>query len=87
MKNIPQRSCVACRTQKNKNELLRIVTNKKNETLIDEKGKEQGRGEYICYDIKCLEKVIKYKKLQISDEMKEQIKNIISNKNGGDVIG
>ena len=30
MKNIPQRTCIVCRTQKNKNELLRIVKNKEN---------------------------------------------------------
>ena len=30
MKKIPQRSCVVCRAQKNKNELLRIVKNKEN---------------------------------------------------------
>ena len=28
MTNLPQRSCVICRAQKNKNELLRIVKNK-----------------------------------------------------------
>ena len=30
VKNIPQRTCSVCRTQKNKNELLRIVRNKEN---------------------------------------------------------
>lgn len=93
MKNIPQRSCAVCRTQKNKSELLRIVKNKENEIKVDENGKEQGRGAYICYSVECLEKAQKSKKLdksldiKIQDEIYDQIKKIIINKNGGDVIG
>lgn len=93
MKNIPQRTCSVCRTQKNKNELLRIVKNKDNIIKVDETGKQPGRGAYICYDIECLKKAQKSKKLEqaleikIEDEIYEQIKNIIERKIGGDVIG
>ena len=93
MKNLPQRSCVICRTQKNKNELLRIVRNKENIIKIDEKGKESGRGAYICYNMNCLKKEKKTKKLEKSLESKIdeniylEIEEIIKNKNGGEVIG
>lgn len=93
MRNIPQRTCTVCRTQKNKNELLRIVKNKENIIKVDENGKEQGRGAYICYDMECLLKAEKSKKLEKALEVKietgiyEQIKDIIEKKNGGDVIG
>ena len=93
MKKIPQRSCVVCRTQKNKNELLRIVKNKENEIKIDTIGKEPGRGAYICYSEQCLEKAIKGKKLEkaletkIEEETYNEIGEIIKNKIGGDVIG
>lgn len=93
MKNIPQRTCSVCRTQKNKNELLRIVKNKDNIIKVDETGKQQGRGAYICYDMECLKKAQKSKKLEqaletkIEDEIYEQIQNIIERKTGGDVIG
>lgn len=93
MKNLPQRSCVICRTQKNKNELLRIVRNKENIIKIDEKGKESGRGAYICYNMNCLKKAKKTKKLEKSLETKIdeniylEIEEIIKNKNGGEVIG
>lgn len=93
MKNIPQRTCSVCRTQKNKNELLRIVKNKDNIIKVDETGKQPGRGAYICYDMECLKKAQKSKKLEqaleikIEDEIYEQIKNIIERKIGGDVIG
>lgn len=93
MKKIPQRSCVVCRTQKNKNDLLRIVKNKENQIKIDNIGKEPGRGAYICYSMECLEKARKTKKLEkeletkIDENIYEQIKDIIAKKLGGDVIG
>ena len=93
MKNIPQRTCSVCRTQKNKNELLRIVKNKDNVIKIDESGKQSGRGAYICYDMECFEKAQKRKGLEkalemkIEDEIYEQMKNVIEKKMGGDVIG
>ena len=93
MKNIPQRTCTVCRKQKNKNELLRIVKNKENIIKVDENGREPGRGAYICYDMECLKKAQKSKKLEqaleikIEDEIYGQIQNIIERKIGGDVIG
>ena len=93
MKNIPQRTCTVCRKQKNKNELLRIVKNKENIINVDENGKEPGRGAYICYNMECLKKAQKSKKIEkalgakIDDEIYEQIKEAIENKVGGDVIG
>ena len=93
MKNIPQRTCIVCRTQKNKNELLRIVKNKENIIKVDESGKEHGRGAYICYNMDCFERAKKSKKLErtleikINDDTYKQIKNAIESKMGGDVIG
>ena len=93
MKNIPQRTCIVCRTQKNKNELLRIVKNKENIIKVDESGKEPGRGAYICYNMDCFERAKKSKKLErtleikINDDTYEQIKHAIESKMGGDVIG
>ena len=93
MKNIPQRTCTVCRTQKNKSELLRIVKNKENIIKVDEKGKEPGRGAYICLNMECFEKAKKTKKLEkaldikINDEIYDEIENIIESKVGGDVIG
>ena len=93
MKKIPQRSCVVCKTQKNKNELLRIVKNKENEIKIDTTGKEPGRGAYICYSEECLEKAIKSGRLEkaletkINDNTYEEIKKIIMKKIGGEIIG
>ena len=84
MKKIPQRSCVVCRTKKDKNELIRIVRNQANEINIDESGKKPGKGAYICESIECLEKGIKSKALKralevdIPEEIYENLREKIS---------
>ena len=64
MKKLPQRTCIGCNEKKDKKELIRIVVNKENEVKVDKTGKQDGRGTYICNDIKCLEKAVKAKKIQ-----------------------
>ena len=86
MKKIPQRTCMGYNEKKDKNQLIRIVKNKENEINIDRTGKMEGRGAYICDDIKCLEKVIKSKRLErvldinISDEIYESLRGVILGK-------
>ena len=83
MKKKPQRSCVVCRTKKDKNELIRIVKNQTNEINIDESGKKPGKGAYICDSIECLEKGIKTKalsralELEIPNEIYEKLRERI----------
>ena len=75
MKKIPQRSCVVCRTKKDKNELIRIVKNKNNEINIDKTGKMEGRGAYICDSMNCFEKNKKTKALEraLEAELPEEL--------------
>jgi len=80
MKNI--RTCIACRTRKQKEELLRIVA-KDNMAVIDETGKANTRGMYICKDKTCINKLLKAKditkcvKIQATgDSIKELLKNL-----------
>ncbi len=83
MKNIPQRMCVSCREKKEKKDLIRIVYNKTGELSIDINGKLEGRGAYICKDIKCLEKTIKTNSLErtlktkISKEFYDKLRGVI----------
>ncbi|MDO4661962.1 MAG: YlxR family protein [Tissierellia bacterium] len=63
-KKIPQRQCVICRESKPKKDLIRIVRNKEEGVLIDPTGKKNGRGAYICKDIKCISKAKKTHKLE-----------------------
>lgn len=86
MKKIPQRTCMGCNEKKDKNQLIRIVRNKDNEICVDKTGKMEGRGAYICNNEKCLEKVIKSKRLErvletnISNEIYESLRGVILGK-------
>ena len=83
MKKIPQRTCMGCNAKKDKKELIRIVKNKLGEINIDKTGKMQGRGAYICNDIKCLESIIKSKRLEkaleicINEEVYQKLRGVI----------
>ena len=83
MKKIVQRTCMGCNLKKDKKELIRLVFNKQGEMFVDETGKAEGRGAYICDDIKCLEKAIKTKRLErvfetkIDDKLYENIRGVI----------
>ena len=49
--------CCVCRQMKGKDELIRVVKNKNGEIFVDETGKRDGRGAYICKDKDCLSKL------------------------------
>ncbi len=77
-RKIPLRTCIACKTQKDKRELIRIV--KCNEEIkLDRTGKANGRGAYICDCESCAKKLKKYKLLnkafsmQVSDDVYDKI--------------
>ena len=82
-KKIPARRCVACNEQKEKNNLLRIVRTPEGSIEIDQTGKKNGRGAYICKNIDCLNKVIKSKRLEknldiaIDNDFYEEIRRTI----------
>ena len=67
-KKIPQRQCVGCRMMKNKKELIRILKTDEG-IIIDDTGKKNGRGAYICPESECLQKAIKCKGLERSFKM------------------
>lgn len=59
MKWNPQRTCLGCRTEKDKSELIRIVRTPEGEIKVDPQGRMNGRGAYICPDPECLSAAIK----------------------------
>lgn len=61
MKQEINRMCFICRTNHNKNDMLRLVKNSSGEIFIDETGKADGRGAYICKNSNCLEQIKKQK--------------------------
>ena len=82
-KKKPERTCIACNEQREKNNLLRIVKSKDGIIEVDETGKKSGRGAYICKSEECLEKAIKSKRLErifekeIENELYENIRGVI----------
>ena len=70
MKKMPQRTCMGCNIKKDKKYFIRIVKNKAGEISIDKTGKMEGRGAYLCNDIKCLETAIKTKRIEKAFEIK-----------------
>ena len=57
---------MACREKKEKENLIRIVKEKGGEIYIDSTKKAQGRGAYLCNNLKCFEKFKKKKSLERS---------------------
>lgn len=79
MKKPVIRTCIACRTAKDKKEMLRIVRATDGNIKLDFTGKASGRGAYICDDPKCIEKCVRQKLIgrvldaPVSDEVYKYI--------------
>ena len=56
---IPMRQCTGCREMKNKKEMIRVLKTAEDEIVLDDTGKKNGRGAYICFSRECLEKARK----------------------------
>ena len=52
-KRIPQRMCISCRERSAKRTLIRIVRTPEGSVEIDQTGKMNGRGAYLCDDPAC----------------------------------
>lgn len=82
VKKIPMRTCTGCRQEKNKKDLIRVVRDKDGNVCVDATGRKNGRGAYICPEMKCLEMAIKNKGLErtlkiskIEDDVYQQLRN------------
>ena len=58
-RDVPTRTCVHCRSSKDKRELLRVVRTPPGsgavaEIAFDPTGKANGRGAYVCHDEACI---------------------------------
>jgi predicted RNA-binding protein YlxR (DUF448 family) len=62
----PQRSCLGCRTSKDKNHLIRFVLTPEKEILPDLESRLPGRGAYTCIDKRCLAAAIERRQFKRS---------------------
>jgi len=70
-KHVPQRTCIVCRQVQNKRELVRVVRTPDGQLVIDETGKQNGRGAYLCRQSACWQTVLKGQ--QLSKALKMEI--------------
>ena len=88
-KKIPMRTCIACRTEKPKAEMLRIVRNAAGEIRLDFSGKLPGRGAYVCPNADCFRKAVKSRALdralevKIPDEVMTRLAGLLEEGNDG----
>ncbi len=75
--------CIACRQNIPKKELIRVVKTDDHTLELDETGKANGRGAYICYDLECLEKAQKSRAFKraldvpMSEDLYNALKRVI----------
>jgi predicted RNA-binding protein YlxR (DUF448 family) len=83
-KHVPLRTCIACRQQRPKRELLRVVRTPKGSIEIDPTGKRSGRGAYVCADWECWEAALDQGKLgralkcQVADQDVEALREVVT---------
>ena len=65
-KKIPLRQCVGCSERKAKGELLRVVRTPEGEIVLDKTGRKNGRGVYLCSNVKCFNKARKSSRIERS---------------------
>ncbi|MFO8100725.1 MAG: YlxR family protein [Dehalococcoidia bacterium] len=57
--HVPTRKCIACSRIKPKRDLIRLVSSPEGEVRPDERGREPGRGAYLCRNQVCWESTLK----------------------------
>ena len=65
-KKVPLRKCIGCGEMKSKKEMLRVLKTSEDEIILDQTGRKNGRGAYLCPSSDCLEKALKSKGLERS---------------------
>lgn len=81
---IPMRTCIVCRKNLPKSDLIRIVKTKDGEIMPDPTGKASGRGCYVCKE-GCGSVFIKKKaanrafKTNVGEEVYERLKEFFEN--------
>ena len=84
----PIRTCVACRTERAKMDLVRIVRTPDGGAVLDPTGRRAGRGAYLCLSLECLRTALKRRLLEralgvsISEELKASLETEIAQHQG-----
>jgi predicted RNA-binding protein YlxR (DUF448 family) len=63
-RRFPLRTCVACRTERQKRDFVRIVRGPDGSVSVDRSGRANGRGAYLCADGSCWALALKRKSIE-----------------------
>jgi predicted RNA-binding protein YlxR (DUF448 family) len=63
-RKFPTRTCVACRTERQKRDFVRVVRAPDGTMSIDSTGRANGRGAYLCADGSCWSSAVKKKSIE-----------------------
>ena len=78
-RRFPQRTCVACRTERQKREFVRVVRAPDGSVSFDLTGRANGRGAYLCADGSCWQTALKKQSIEralgvtLRAEVREQL--------------
>lgn len=83
MKKVPERTCVITKEKLPKQELIRVVRTPEGKVVVDETGKQNGRGAYLKKDIEVFNKAKKTKVLdrilevEVNDEVYSDLEKLV----------
>ena len=83
MKKIPLRTCVVTKEKLPKKELIRVVRTKEGNVIVDESGKDNGRGAYLKKDKEVFKLAKKNKilnrhlEVEVKDEIFEELEKLV----------
>ena len=68
--HVPVRTCICCRSKKDKKNLIRLVLSNEQVVTRDDHGNGKGRGAYVCPDKTCIEGLLDAGRLNRAFKMK-----------------
>ena len=66
VRKIPMRQCIGCKEMKSKREMIRVLRTTENEIVLDDTGRKNGRGAYLCKDPACFQQAVRARGLERS---------------------
>lgn len=85
-KHVPQRTCIACRSHDAKRGLVRLVRTPEGTVEVDETGKKNGRGAYLCRTRECWEAGLGRRALDNALKMQLEAENRARLKSYGETL-
>ncbi|HIJ20363.1 MAG TPA: YlxR family protein [Deltaproteobacteria bacterium] len=68
--HLPVRTCICCRSKKEKKSLIRLVLSNEQVVTRDDHGNGKGRGAYVCPEKACIEGLLDAGRLNRAFKMK-----------------